>query len=274
MARQGAGTMLALALLAPASGLAQALPTPPPVPAPVPDAVSAMMSDPCIAARTDWPDLCHYRNQNRGVQTNPRAVFIGDSITEFWLTIAPALFAGDIVDRGVSGQTSQQMVGRFYQDVVRLHPRVVQILCGTNDIAGNGGPTSPDDYANAVLAMTDMARANGIAVVLGAIPPAGAFNWRPGYRPASEIIALNSWLRALAMQRGLVFADYHTALADAGGAMKPGLSSDGVHPNAAGYAVMEPIARAAVAQAETLRASASAGPNPQPAKDVTLSQRR
>jgi len=273
MARRPVGAALALALLAPAAALAQTMPPPPPVPAPAPDSVSAMTADPCTAARIDWPVLCRYRNSNRAVADGPRAVFIGDSITEFWLTIAPALFADGIVDRGISGQTSQQIAGRFYQDVVRLHPRVVQILCGTNDIAGNAGPTSPDEYANAVLAMTDIARANGIAVVLGAIPPAGMFNWRQGYRPAREIIALNTWLRTLAAQRGMVFADYHTALADPTGAMKPGLSSDGVHPNAAGYAVMEPIARAAVAQAEAMILSPPAGYKVQGAKDVTVSQR-
>jgi lysophospholipase L1-like esterase len=245
---------LALAMLTPASALAQALPPPPPVPAPAADAVSAMTAQPCTpdsAAQTDWPALCHYHDANRAVDPGPRAVFIGDSITEFWLPTAPAVFADGVVDRGISGQTSQQMMARFYQDVVQLHPHVVHILCGTNDIAGNAGPTSPEDYANAILAMTDMARANGIAVVLGSIPPAGVFSWRDGYKPAREIIALNAWLRALAAQRGLVFADYHSAMATPDGAMKPGLSTDGVHPNAAGYAVMEPIARAAIAQAES-----------------------
>jgi lysophospholipase L1-like esterase len=251
MARGWAGATLALAMVAPATVLAQVLP--PPVPAPAPGAVTAMTAQPCTpisATQTDWAALCHYHDANRAIAPGPRAVFIGDSITEFWLTIAPGLFADGVVDRGISGQTSQQMVARFYQDVIRLRPRVVQILCGTNDIAGNSGPTSPDDYANAVLAMTDLARANGIAVVLGAIPPAGAFAWRDGYKPATEIIALNTWLRALAAQRGLVFADYHSALATPDGAMRAGLSTDGVHPNAAGYAVMEPIARAAIAQAE------------------------
>jgi len=141
-------------------------------------------------------------------------------------------------------------MARFYQDVVRLNPHVVQIMCGTNDIAGNTGPSSPEDYANAVLAMIDMARANNIAVVVGSILPAGAFTWRPGYRPAAQIVALNAWLRDLAKQRGLVYADYYSAMADPAGAMKPGLSADGVHPNAAGYALMEPIARAAIAEAE------------------------
>ena len=215
--------------------------------------VSAITETPCTPARVfpdDWPALCHYRDANRAIEPNPRAVLIGDSITEFWLPTAPALFADSIVDRGISGQISPQMVARFYQDVVRLHPRVVHIMAGTNDIAGNGGPSSAEDYTNAVLAMVDMAHANNIAVVLGSILPAGAFGWRPGYRPAAQIVAFNDWLRSLAQQRGLVYADYHSAMADASGAMKPGLSSDGVHPNAAGYAVMEPIARAAIAEAD------------------------
>jgi lysophospholipase L1-like esterase len=239
-------------LIAPVAALAQPQ-LPPPVPPPAPGAVSAMTAQPCTpgsAAQTDWAALCHYRDANRGVDPGMRAVLAGDSITEFWLPTAPALFADGIIDRGVSGQTCAQIAARFYQDVVRLRPRVVQIMCGTNDIAGNTGPTSPDDFANAVLTMTDLARANGIAVVLGSIPPAGAFGWRDGYRPAGEIIALNAWLRALADQRGLVYADYHGALAAPDGSMKPALSGDGVHPNAAGYAIMEPIARAALAEAE------------------------
>lgn len=226
---------------------------PPPVPAPVPDAITAMTMQPCPPDRnavTDWPLLCRYRDANRSVYRGPRAVLIGDSITDFWLNTAPGLFATGVVDRGISGQTCAQIETRFYQDVVRLVPRVVHIMCGTNDIAGNGGPTSPDDFANAILAMVDMARANNIAVVIGTILPAGAFSWRAGYRPATEIVALNGWLREVAQQRGLVLADYYTAMAGPDGAMKPGLSSDGVHPTAAGYAVMEPIARAALAQAE------------------------
>ena len=246
------GVAAVLVLVAPAAALAQPQ-LPPAIPPPAPGAVSAMTALPCTAgsaAQTDWAALCHYRDANRAIDPGIRAVLTGDSITEFWLPTAPALFAGGVVDRGVSGQTCTQIAARFYQDVVRLRPRVVQIMCGTNDIAGNTGPTSPDDFANAVLAMTDMARANGIAVVLGSIPPAGLFSWRDGYRPAAEIIALNTWLRALADQRGMVYADYHTALATPDGAMKPGLSADGVHPNQAGYAIMEPIARAALAEAE------------------------
>ena len=237
---------LALVALTATPALAQA-------PASAAGATTAMTETPCTPPRNtdqDWPALCHYRDANHAVDKPPRAVLIGDSITEFWLPTAPALFADGIVDRGVSGQTSTQIMARFYQDVVRLNPHVVQIMCGTNDIAGHTGPSSPEGYANAVLAMIDMARANNIAVVVGSILPAGAFTWRPGYRPAAQIVALNAWLRDLAKQRGLVYADYYSAMADPAGAMKPGLSADGVHPNAAGYALMEPIARAAIAEAE------------------------
>lgn len=209
------------------------------------DKSCAMVKD----ASADWAALCRYREADR-VLDRPRAVLIGDSITELWLPTAPGLFAGGIVDRGISGQTSPQILVRFYQDVVRLHPRVVHIMCGTNDVAGNTGPTSPESYTNAILAMVDLARANGIAVVIGSILPAGAFGWREGYRPAAQIVALNGWLRDLAQQRGLVYADYHSAMAAPDGSMRAGLSSDGVHPNAAGYAIMEPIARAAIADAE------------------------
>jgi lysophospholipase L1-like esterase len=241
------------------AGLA-AMPAQAQTPPALPAAASAITETPCTPARSfpdDWPMLCHYHAANRTVAAPPRAVMIGDSITEMWITTAPALFGEGVIDRGISGQTSPQMVARFYQDVVRLRPRVVHIMAGTNDIAGNTGPSSPEDYANAITAMIDMARANGIAVVLGSIPPAGVIGWRQGYRPAQQIIAFNAWLRALAAERGLVYADYHSALADADGAMKPGLSSDGVHPTAAGFAVMEPIARAAIAEVERRLAGAT-----------------
>jgi lysophospholipase L1-like esterase len=243
-----AGLLWAGPALAQAPALNQA-----PVPAPLPGAVTAMMAQPCTPERTqvtDWPSLCRYQRANHFVMRAPRAVLIGDSITDFWLNIAPGLFATGVVDRGISGQTCAQIEARFYQDVVRLHPRVVHIMCGTNDVAGNAGPTSPEEFSNAILAMVDIARANNIAVVIGTILPAGTFSWRPGYRPAAQIVALNAWLAELAQERGLVIADYHTAMADPDGAMKPGLSSDGVHPTAAGYAVMEPITRAALDQAE------------------------
>jgi lysophospholipase L1-like esterase len=180
---------------------------------------------------------------------------LGDSITEWWLTTRPRCLPAACRSRGIAGQTSPQILLRFYQDVVRLHPRVVHIMCGTNDVAGNTGPTSPDEYAANILAMVDLARANGISVVLGSVLPSGGFNWRAEMKPAAQIAALNVWLKDLARTRGLVYADYYSAMATPEGAMKPGLSGDGVHPNAAGYAIMEPIARAALAEAEAQSAA-------------------
>ncbi|NKJ42958.1 MULTISPECIES: SGNH/GDSL hydrolase family protein [unclassified Novosphingobium] len=221
-----------------------------------PTGPTAMVPEPCTPSRVggyDWANLCRYQKADRQVPQPVRAVFIGDSITEWWLTTAPGIFAGGVVDRGIAGQTSPQILLRFYQDVVRLRPRVVHIMCGTNDVAGNTGPTSPEEYAANVLAMVDLAKANGIAVVLGSVLPAGGFNWRSEMKPAAQIATLNAWLKDLARARGLAYADYYSAMATPEGAMKPGLSSDGVHPNAAGYAVMEPIARAALAEAEKPR---------------------
>ncbi|WP_225010618.1 GDSL-type esterase/lipase family protein [Novosphingobium percolationis] len=213
---------------------------------------SAMVEDPCALGPNpgDWGALCHYQRADREVAAPPRAVFIGDSITQYWLAAGPALFADGVVNRGITGQTSAQMLVRFTQDVVRLRPRVVHIMAGTNDVAGNKGPTSAAEYVNAISAMADIAHANGIAVVIASVLPAAAFPWRPGFRPAAQIEALNRWLRAFAKARGYVFADYHAAMADAEGGMKPGLAGDGVHPSPEGYAMMEPIALAALAQAE------------------------
>jgi lysophospholipase L1-like esterase len=244
-----------IALAGVAAGTAQAQ-TASPVSSPALPALTAMVENPCALPRSpanDWPNLCKYQQANRALAANPRVVFMGDSITEFWITRAPAIFAGGTVDRGISGQTSPQMLLRFMQDVIALKPRVVHIMAGTNDVAGNTGPTSPTEYAANIRAMVELAQANGIAVVIGSILPTRAFPWKPGMMPAQQVIALNAWLKDYARSRGAVFADYHSAMADADGGMKPGLAADGVHPDAAGYAVMEPIARAAIAEAEKSR---------------------
>lgn len=200
----------------------------------------------------DWAWLCRYRAENEALRQAqaPLAVFIGDSITEGWIKADPGFFAAGIADRGISGQTSQQVLLRFRQDVVSLRPRVVHIMVGTNDVAGNTGPTSEQAWRDAIMAMVEIAQANRIRVVLGSLLPAGAFPWRPAIRPAGQIIALNRWLREYAKSRHIVFADYHAAMAEADGSLKTSLASDGVHPNAAGYAVMRAIARRALAKAD------------------------
>jgi lysophospholipase L1-like esterase len=200
----------------------------------------------------DWASLCRYRDENRGLPRSgrPRVVFMGDSITELWKAYDPSFFARGALDRGISGQTTPQMVVRFYQDVVSLRPRVVHIMAGTNDVAANTGPTSDDQFKNNITAMADLARANGIKVVLASIPPTKRFSWRPELRPAGKIRELNAWLRTFAASRGATYVDYYAVLADAEGGLKPEYSPDGVHPATAGYAVMRAQAERALAEAE------------------------
>lgn len=201
----------------------------------------------------DWAWQCRYRAENALVDPAgpPQVVFIGDSITENWVSLDPGLFGKSRLGRGISGQTSPQMLVRFWQDVVALKPRVVHIMAGTNDIAGNTGPTTPEAYKNAIRAMVVLAEANGIVVILGSIPPADRFGWSPALRPAPWIASLNGWLRDHAAERGAVYADYHAVLAGPNGELRAEFGADGVHPNAAGYAAMRPVAEAAIAEAES-----------------------
>jgi lysophospholipase L1-like esterase len=198
---------------------------------------------------SDWAGLCRFRQANAEVAAaarRPKAVFMGDSITENWGLADPGFFTGGIVNRGISAQTSAQMLLRFRPDVVALHPAVVHILAGTNDVAGNNGPTSSQDFRNNIQSMVELARANGIRVILGSIPPAAEFSWRPGMRPTPRIRALNDWLRDYATRTGLGYLDYYTALAGPAGELRPALSNEGVHPNRDGYVIMRSLAEAAL----------------------------
>jgi lysophospholipase L1-like esterase len=192
----------------------------------------------------DWPGRCRYRaaNQSARAAAPPgRIVFMGDSITENWALADPKLFEGAIVNRGISGQTTPQMLVRFRADVISLKPALVHILAGTNDIAGNTGPTSVQDFKDNIMSMAELARAHGINVLLGSIPPAAAFNWRPGLNPAPRIKELNAWLRGYANQSGFEYIDYYTPLAGPSGELRADLGNDGVHPNRAGYRVMRTL---------------------------------
>ena len=200
---------------------------------------------------TDWAWLGRYQQANAALPAaskTPRVVFIGDSITQGWYDKMPGFFAGNRVGRGIGGQTTPQMLLRFRQDVIDLKPAVVQIMAGTNDIAGNTGPMTPDQSKANIRSMTELAQAHGIRVILASIPPADHFAWRPGLETAPKIAAMNTWLQAYAAQTGSVYADYWTALHD-GQALRAALTYDGVHPNEAGYAVMGPVADAAIRQA-------------------------
>ena len=210
----------------------------------------------------DWPLRCRYRDANadlieRGVR--PRVVFMGDSITEGWVEADPAFFSDNgFVGRGISGQSSPQMLARFWQDVVALRPQAVHIMTGTNDIGGATGPITEDEYIGTVTAMIDIAQANGITVILAAMPPMSRLLPRPDFDTRPVVPALNARLAQLAQERGATFVDYFTPLKAPDDAFDPAYANDGVHPTRAGYAAMEELAERAV-RAALASASASAG---------------
>jgi lysophospholipase L1-like esterase len=194
----------------------------------------------------DWPNLCRYQAANAALKRAPRAVFMGDSITEAWGIADPGFFSGEFVDRGISGQTSPQMLLRFRSDVVALKPKVVHILAGTNDVAGNTGPTSERAFEDNIETMVDLAKAHNIRVVIASILPMDAIGWRPEYRPAEEVRRLNAWLRDYSAKASVTYLDYYSALAAPDGGFRRDLSNDGVHPNLTGYAIMRRLAADAI----------------------------
>lgn len=202
----------------------------------------------------DWANLKRYAAENAALPApapgEARVVFYGNSITEGWAPHFATMFPGKpYIGRGISGQTTPQMLIRFRQDVVALRPKVVVILAGTNDIAGNTGPSTNEMIADNLRGMTEIARANGIRVVLSSVLPVFDYPWKPGLEPAPRIIALNAWMRRYAEEIGATYLDYHTAMADGRGGLPPSLADDGVHPNLAGYRLMAPLAEAAIARA-------------------------
>jgi len=198
----------------------------------------------------DWPNLARYREANALVQQPVVAVFMGDSITELWSAKPDTFFPGKpYLNRGIGGQTTPQMLLRFFQDVVELKPKVVVINGGTNDIAGNTGPSSIEMIEHNLEAMAEIAEAHGIRIVLTSVTPAFDYPWRKGLEPAGKVVALNAWIKDLCAKRHYVYADYFTPMADEKQGMKDGLSVDGIHPTAEGYKIMAPIAESAIAQA-------------------------
>lgn len=199
----------------------------------------------------DWAGLRRYEEENRMIgqpaTDEVRVVFMGDSITEGWGELMPEFFAGKpYINRGISGQTTPQMLVRFRADVIALKPKVVVILAGTNDIAGNTGPATLPEIAGNIASMAELARANGIAVVIASVLPAADYPWRPGLGPDSKIPVLNELLRAYADAQGQVYLDYFGAMVDDRNGLPAALSPDGVHPNRAGYEVMAPLAEIAI----------------------------
>jgi lysophospholipase L1-like esterase len=204
--------------------------------------------------RTDWANLARYREANAKLPPpaagEHRVVFMGNSITDSWAPLFDSLFPGKpYVGRGISGQTTPQMLVRFRQDVVALHPSAVVILAGTNDIAGNTGPSTLEMIEDNLASMAEIAQANGIRVVLASVLPVFDYPWRPGLTPAPKIIALNKWISSYAASHDAVYLDFYAAMADARGGLPSELSRDGVHPNLAGYRIMAPLTEQAIQQA-------------------------
>jgi lysophospholipase L1-like esterase len=208
----------------------------------------------------DPPGLRRYQAENaalKAVPGVPRVVFMGDSITEGWRGQVPGFFGPGRVGRGISGQTTMQMLVRFRQDVIALRPRVVHIMAGTNDIAGNLGQVSDEELQANIESMTELAQAHGIRVILASIPPAADFPWRQGLNPGPRIVRLNAWMKGYAAKSGAVYADYWNAVHDGLG-FRADWASDGVHPTRAGYDAMAPVAEAAIRKALALRSAGKA----------------
>jgi lysophospholipase L1-like esterase len=203
----------------------------------------------------DWPNLARYRADNATIKPpasgEQRVVFMGDSITDAWgRRFDQAFFTGKpYINRGISGQTTPQMLIRFRPDVIAHKPRVVVVLAGTNDIAGNTGPMSLEDIQGNLQSMAELATANGIRVVLASVLPTSDYHRdQTTRRPNEKIRQLNDWIKAYADKHGHVYLDYYSTMLDEQGVLKKELTYDGLHPNGAGYQVMGPLAERAIAQ--------------------------
>jgi lysophospholipase L1-like esterase len=175
---------------------------------------------------------------------------MGNSITEGWTRTDPGFFSGKpYINRGISGQTTPQMLIRFKPDVVNLKPSVVVILAGINDIAGNTGSSTLEMIEDNLSSMVEIAQANGVRVVLSSVLPAYDFPWRPGLEPAEKVIKLNVWIKNFAETHKCVYLDYFTPMSDEKHGMKADYSQDGVHPTMTGYKIMEPLVEEAIKKA-------------------------
>jgi len=202
----------------------------------------------------DWNQLGKYYEDNRRLEAQPtppgRVVFLGDSITEGW-DLNRDFPGKPYVNRGISGQTTPQMLVRMFPDVIDLHPAAVILLAGTNDISANTGPETLRMIEENIQAITELAQKHGIKMILCAVMPVSDYtqNKQTTHRPPADILRLNAWLRSYATEAHAEFADYHSALVDSKGMLKEGYADDGLHPNAKGYALVVPVAVAAIDRA-------------------------
>jgi lysophospholipase L1-like esterase len=199
----------------------------------------------------DWNQLGRYHKDNAALQPQPgRVVFFGDSITDGW-RLAQAFPNKPYVNRGISGQTTPQMLVRLFPDVIALKPAALILLAGTNDIARNTGPATATQIGHNIQAITELAQLHGIKVILCSVLPVSDYTARPKtpQRPPADILKLNAWLKEYAAKSGATYADYFSAFTDEKGFLRDGLSGDGLHPNVKGYELMAPIAEAAIQKA-------------------------
>lgn len=190
----------------------------------------------------DWARFGRYAKANSEISKAPVAVFMGDSITDNWDNADSEFFTGNnFACRGISGQTTSEMLVRFRQDVINLHPKYVVIMAGTNDIAKNNGYISEENILGNIISMCELAKANGIRPILCSITPADHYSWRPGVKPAEIIIRLNGMIKDYARKAKIKYVDYHSAMTDGNGGLPERLGPDGVHPNIEGYRIMEPM---------------------------------
>ncbi|HZX59572.1 MAG TPA: SGNH/GDSL hydrolase family protein [Mucilaginibacter sp.] len=202
----------------------------------------------------DWANLKRFNDANSKVPPpapgEKRVIYMGDSITDFWINADSVFFAGKpYYDRGISGQTTPQMLVRFREDVINLKPSVVVILAGINDIAQNTGPEKMEDVAGNIESMAQLAQAAHIKVVISSTLPANRLPWRPAIDPTEKVIQLNQMLKDYAAKNNIVYLDYYSAMVDSEKGLPKNLSGDGVHPSLGGYKVMEPLVEKAIAEA-------------------------
>ena len=199
----------------------------------------------------DWANLKRFQQENSELMlakaNENRVVFMGNSITEGWLSIRPEFFKNKpYVNRGISGQTTPQMLVRFRQDVIHLKPSTVVLLAGINDIAENTGPSTIEMIANNIVSMAELAKANHINVIICSVLPANKFPWREGLKPAEKVIKLNTILKSYSKKHKLAYVNYYSAMVNDSHGLKKELGEDGIHPNKNGYLIMEPILEKAI----------------------------
>ena len=199
----------------------------------------------------DWANLSKYREDNAKLaltsSSENRIVFMGNSITEDWKTFHPEFFSGKpYINRGISGQTTPQMLLRFRADVINLNPELVIILAGTNDIAGNTGPSSIEMIAHNIISMAELAMINDIKIILCSVLPVYDYTWKPGLNPVGKISALNEIIRDYAQNNGIMYLDYYSSMVDDRKGLTEDYTYDGVHPNKLGYTTMESLLETAI----------------------------